>query len=360
VSDAGGGAAPILYACVPGFYAAVERLRLVGVEDRPILVGGDPRKRGRVQAASAEAIARGVAEGMPMLEALERCPDARRVATDMAHYRAVSGALREALRREVEALEADGLGAAYLDLRDEPETASRVARALVDRVESETGLALAVGGGPTKGVARLAAESVEGAGGVRIVPADGVRGFLDPLPVDRLPGVGARTAATLAGLGAETVGDLRALPVEQVEEALGNHGLEILERAVGKDHEGGVRSSRHPGSLSRETALERPTGPGPELDRALVELSRALASGLARHDLRAGRIALRLRLGDGRERTRSATPGAGLQAAQEIAAEARMLLERFDLGGAPARGVRITLAGLVPAGGRDRQLDLFG
>ncbi len=355
--------AAILYACVPGFYAAVERRRLAGSDDRPILVGGDPRKRGRVQSASPEAVALGVREGMPMLEALERCPEARRIATDMAHYRAVSSALREALRQDVEGLEADGLGAAFLDLSEVGREARGLAHALVERVEAETGLPLCVGGGPTKGVARLAAERAgvgEGAAAVHIVAAGEVAAFLDPLPVDRLPGVGSRTASTLASLGADTIGALRALPVETVEEALGNHGLEILERASGKDPDGGVRSSRHPGSLSRETALEQPAQVGPELDRALVELARALASGLARHDLRAGRIALRLRLGDGRERTRSATPAGGLQAAQEIAAEARVLLERFELGGSPARGVRITVAGLVPAGGRDRQLDLFG
>jgi len=69
---------------------------------------------------------------------------------------------------------------------------------------------------------------------------------------------------------------------------------------------------------------------------------------------------MRLRLGDGRERTRSATVPGGLQGAGEIAAEARVLLERFELAGASARGFRITLAGLSPAGVRDRQLDLFG
>jgi len=365
LSAAKRGAAPILYACVPGFYAAVERLRLAGVERRPILVGGDPRKRGRVQSASPDAMARGVAEGMPMLEALERCPDARRVATDMAHYRAVSGALRAALRQHVEALEPDGLGAAFLDLRDEPEAVTAVARVLIARVEADTGLALSVGGGPSKGIAKLAAESLEAGRGVaeasvRVVSAEEVGAFLDPLPVERLPGVGPRTAATLRELGAATIGALRALPVHEIEEALGNHGLEILERAGGKDPDGAVRSSRHPASVSRETALEAPLAAGEGLDRALLELARALESNLARHDLRAGRIALRLRLADGREQTRSRSVEGGLQAAPEIAAEARMLLERFDLGGSGVRGVRLTLAGLAPAGVRDRQLDLFG
>lgn len=351
-------ASRILYAEVPGFYAAIERRRLAQPEERPIVVGGDPRKRGRVQSASPDATERGVATGMPMLEALELCPEARRVPTDMAHYRSVSSALRASLRREVEAIEPEGLGGAFLDLRPSSEPTRVLAERVFARVETETGLRLAIGGGPTKGVARLAAESIA-AGEIRIVAPDEVNDFLDPLPVGRLPGVGPRTAATLAELGAETIGALRGLPVEAVESALGNHGLEILSRAGGEDRDG-VKSSKHPASLSRETALEQPVAPGPELDRALVELARALEANLARHDLRAGRIALRLRLEDGRDRTRSATVESGLQAAAEIGVEARVLLERFQLGDVRMRGLRLTLAGLSPSGARDRQLDLFG
>lgn len=349
---------PILHVVVPGFYAAVERRRLAEPDARPILVGGDPRKRGRVQSASADAIDRGVAIGMTMLEALELCPDARRVASDMAHYRAVSGALRASLRREVEAIEPDGLGAAFLDPRAEPAAAERIATSILGRVEAETGLVASVGGGPSKGVARLAAESVR-PGGVRIVAPGEVTAFLDPLPVGRLPGVGPRTAVTLARLGAQTVGELRRLPPETVEEALGNHGLDVLARAAGRDREG-VKSSKHPASLSREKAFDPPAAPAPAVEHAVSELAGALESNLGRYDLRADRIALRLRLPDGAERTRSATVAAGLQTASEIAGEARLLLGRFELGSERVRGIRLTVAGLSPAGSRGRQLDLFG
>lgn len=358
MSDEAHAATPILFAVVPGFYAAVERRRLALEDGRAILVGGDPRKRGRVQSASPEATARGVEPGLGMLEALELCPDARRFPTDMAHYRSVSNALRATLRREVEALEPEGLGAAYLDLRAAPDRAPAVAKALVARVEAETGLPLAVGGGPGKGIARLAAESVAG-GQVRLVAASEVGAFLGPLPVARLEGVGPRTAAALAELGADTVGALRELPAETIEQALGNHGLEILARARGDEREG-VKSSKHPASVSRENAFERPTSDDADLSEAVVKLARVLEGNLGRHDLRAGRIALRLRLGGGREQTRSSTVEGGLQAAVEIAAEARVLLERFELGGDQVRGLRLTLAGLSPSGARDRQLDLFG
>lgn len=348
----------ILHARVPDFYASIERGRLAEAGERPILVGGDPRKRGKVQSASAAARAAGVVEGMPMLDALALCPRARRVATDMAHYRAVSTALRASLRRELESIEPDGLGAAYLDARGERRPIAELARALVDRVESELGLGLAVGAATTKGMALLAAGSVD-AGQVRIVAPQDTSAFLEPLDVRVLPRVGPRTATILAELGVSTVGELRRCSAEALERALGNHGLEILAWANGQDREP-VRPRRHPSSISREQLLQAPAGDRAAQREVLAGLACALEQVLARHDLHARRVALRVRLVAGGERTRSISVPGGLVSAGEILREAEALLERCELAAANARGFRITLAGLAPAGLEDRQLDLFG
>ena len=60
----------ILFAEVPCFYAAVERADDATLGDRPIIIGGNPRKRGRVQGASDEALAAGVMLDQPVREAL--------------------------------------------------------------------------------------------------------------------------------------------------------------------------------------------------------------------------------------------------------------------------------------------------
>ena len=50
----------LLYAVVPGFYAEIERAADATLAGRPVVVGGDPRKRGLVQAATLDAQAAGV------------------------------------------------------------------------------------------------------------------------------------------------------------------------------------------------------------------------------------------------------------------------------------------------------------
>ena len=71
----------VLYAEVPCFYAAVERADDAALQGRPVIVGGDPRRRGVVTDASLEARAAGVASGMTVEEALQRCPRARALRT---------------------------------------------------------------------------------------------------------------------------------------------------------------------------------------------------------------------------------------------------------------------------------------
>ena len=105
---------PIWFAEVPAFYAEIERLRDPRLRDRAVLVGGDPRKKGKVQSASHEAEAAGVRVGMEVRRALEICPQARAVRTDMAHYREVSGRLRACFRKPAQAIEPAGLESAFI------------------------------------------------------------------------------------------------------------------------------------------------------------------------------------------------------------------------------------------------------
>src|SRR4029453_4758884 len=86
------GARPVtlLYAEVPRFYAEVERAADPALAERPVIVGGDPRKRGLVQSATLDALALGVEVGMPILGALDRCPGAGGRRPDLRSSRVVA------------------------------------------------------------------------------------------------------------------------------------------------------------------------------------------------------------------------------------------------------------------------------
>lgn len=346
----------VLYAEVPCFYAFVERAAAPELATRPVIVGGDPRKRGLVQAATPDALAMGVRPEMPMLEALALCPPARALRTDMPRYREASRRLIACLRREVERLEAVGLGAVYADASGLAASPEAIAQAWVTRVKEELGLALRVGIARTKLLARLAAEeSVEG---VRRVAPSQEAVFLSPIPVTRLEGVGQKTASTLAEHGAQTIGQVVALGRERLEALFGTHGLRIHASASGAE-DPPVRAASHSQSLSREATLAGEPFDREALVDQLQQLSRQLEAELRVQGLGARRVTLKIRYAEHGTTTRSQAVSAPLASAAEIHAVARHLLGRAQATVRPIRGLGIQLAKLVLQRESDRQLDLF-
>lgn len=347
----------ILYADVPGFYAEVERTVRPELAGRPVLVGGDPRKKGLVQSASADAIAAGVAIGMPVELALARCPRARALRTDMPRYREMDKRWRGCVAQVCERLEPAGLGAAFFDARAARGPIAECARRLHEAVARELRVPLRVGAGPAKFLARLAAEEA-GVGGFVSVSATDTEKFLSPLAVSRLPGVGPNTEARLAELGAHQIGDLVALGRAALEAELGNRGLELIAAALGRGDDR-VRAARHPQTLSQEATLS-----ASEVDRtALVEQLRLLVDRLERalslERLAARRLVLKVRYADGQGATRSTSFERGTAAAAELFAEAQRLLSRTDAGARPVRLLGLAASGLERPGREDRQLPLF-
>ncbi|MBW2272622.1 MAG: DNA polymerase IV [Deltaproteobacteria bacterium] len=370
------GARTVLFAEVPAFYAAVERMDDPDLAERPVIVGGDPRKGGRVQSASAEAVAAGVVEGMPILEALERCPRARAVRTHMRRYREVAAQLRSCLREGVERLEPAGLEGAFLDATElvgsgaakqeaaagegeaEPVASPELlAESLRRRVGEGLGLPLRVGIASVKFLAKLAAEEAGEGGLVRVLPGCELS-FLGPLAVARLPGVGPKTEATLRELGVEQVAGILSLEPARLEECLGNHGLRIRDYARGID-DSSVRAVRHPKSLGQEHTFDEAQVDTQLMEDCLGRLARSAESALDRQGLRALRVAVKVRYGDQEVATRSRTLAQPVAGAAEIAAVASRLLRRTHAGVRPIRSLGLTLSQLAPRGELGPQLELF-
>lgn len=347
---------PVGYAEVPDFHVAVARRARPELADGPLIVGGDPAKRGRVVGITPDLRAVGVEEGMGVAEALVRAPEARWVRTDMQAARETSGHLRAAVRRVIGAVETSGLSAFYFRAPSEAAEAERLGARLVELVASETGLPLRVGIAPARFAAPIVAEDV-GARGVGLISGEAFEAFLAALPVERLAAVGPKTTSRLLELGVTTVAGLRELGAERLELLLGAAGRSLWLVAGGEDPKP-LRVRRHPMTLSREEKL--PGGDGAvALDAVIARLSTRLEKALRRDGLWAGRIALRLTSADARSMTRSRALWPPATSAADIAAAARVLLDRSDAPAGSLRRIALVLKGLEIAGAEDRQLDLF-
>ena len=349
----------IVFAAVPDFYAEVERRQWSAAKDLPILVGGDPAKRGKVQSADRNARAFGIELGMPMRDAMALCPLAVSCRTDMKLYREVSGVFVSSLRQHFPRLEIGGLGEIYSELpRRNLDWVEFGEKVLADAQE-EMRLPMRLGMAPSKLVARLAAEEAAH-GSIECLSRGAVEEFLGPLSLSRLPRVGEKTAVRLSQLGASTVTQLLALDPQVIEDELGNHGLSILEMARGHDRSV-IRAARFPNSITREETLAESGMIEGEWNACLSRLAGTIEVSLSRQGLSAGRIAVGVRMEDETRQTRSQTLKEAVDRAPDLYQAARDLLARCDLPKEVSiRSLRIVVAGLKSTRETsDQQLDLF-
>src|SRR3954469_17229921 len=195
------------------FYAAVEELENPSLRSKPLVVGGDPRGRGVVATANYAARRFGIHSAMSAAEAVRRCPEAVFVRPRHSLYREYSRHVWSTVRGIVPTVEQTGIDEGYLDLgevaRDFLE--ARVVGAGGRRgVPAATSLTCSLGVAPCKVVAKVGSDARKPGGLVVVVPGQEA-GFLAPLDVRKLPGVGPKAEARLRAAGIDTVGGLAAL-----------------------------------------------------------------------------------------------------------------------------------------------------
>lgn len=289
------------------FYASVEMRERPELRGRPVLVGSD-RPRGVVAAASYEARKHGCRSAQPMAVALRLCPDAVVVPPRMALYHEASDrvfALLEGFSPLVEPLSIDE---AFLDLTGTEDLlgpAPEVGRRLKERIRAGTGLTASVGVAPNKFLAKLASDLEKPDGLVVVAPGDVDRVLL-PLPVERLWGVGPKTASRLHGMGFHRIADLRALPRETLRERFGEAGDHFFRLCRGEDARA-VVPAREAKSLGSECTFESDLEDPAEVRGVLLQHAETVTRRLRRHGLRARGVSLKVRYGKFETISRAAT-----------------------------------------------------
>ena len=315
---------------IDAFYASVEQRDAPQLRGRPVVVAWRG-KRSVVCAASYEARRFGVRSAMAATYAERLCPEAIFVPPDFVRYRAVSRAVREIFLRHTDLIEPLSLDEAYLDVTENKTglpTATKVASTIRRQIREELNLTASAGVAPNRFLAKIASDWRKPNGLFVIQPAE-VEGFLTPLPVGRIPGVGKVTEAKLAKLGLQTVGELRGRSLEELTVAFGRYGQRLYELARGID-ENPVVPNRPTQSISAEDTFEQDvllydTEP---MIRRLAEKTWAAS----RKETRIGRtVVLKLKTAEFQTLTRSQTPLSSPASCEELTLIALSLLERVRL-----------------------------
>ena len=319
------------------FFASVEQRDDPSLVGKPVAVGGHPDRRGVVAAASYEARVFGVRSAMSMAKAVRLCPSLVIVPPTFARYKAASMAVFNIFREVTPLVEPLSLDEAYLDVTTNAwgeTTATRVAKRLKERIRAETRLTASAGVAPNKFLAKIAS-GWKKPDGLTVISPDRVEPFLQQLPVDALWGVGPVTARKLRARGIERLVDVRAVDPASLHEAVGSLAEWLRQLADGID-ERPVSPNREAKSSGSERTYPQDLTDLPAIRDEVIRMAASAAGWLARRELFARTVTLKVRYEDFTTLTRSHTAAPTRDEAQ-MTSRALQLLDKTDAGLRPIR-----------------------
>jgi DNA polymerase-4 len=346
------------------FYASVELLRYPELRGLPVVIGGGRRHqpetladgtrsfatlarykgRGVVTTATYPARDLGVHSGMGLMKAALRAPDAVLLPTDFDRYRLYSRRFKAAVAEIAPLIEDRGIDEIYIDLSDVPGAQDAVGhdpfggvRALAqdirNNVRAATGLTCSVGVTPNKLLSKIASE-LDKPDGLTVLTHEDLPRRIWPLPVQRINGIGPKSAAKLAALKIATIAELAAADRKLLAEHFGKAYARWLHEAAHGRDERALSTSSEPVSISRETTFDRDLSAGAdraELGAILDELVEQLAHDLQRKGYVGKTVGIKLRFDDFKTVTRDLTLPDATAEPEAIRRAAGLCLKRVDL-----------------------------
>lgn len=250
----------IFHVDMDAFYASCEVMRNSELVGKPVIIGADPKEgkgRGVVMTCSYEARKYGVKSGMPISRAYKLCPNGIYIRPDMKYYKETSDKVMEILRSYADKDEdftddaADfnhfseykfeqwGLDEAFIEvtkLISNYSSPVELAQIIKDEIFEKLKLSCSIGIGPNKQVAKIASD-YEKPSGITYITPDKVQSFLDPLPVDKIIGIGPKTKKVLnKNLKIQTIADLANYPANKLNDKFGKLGVYLSNVARGIDN----------------------------------------------------------------------------------------------------------------------------
>jgi len=221
----------ILHLDLDSFFVSVECLKNSALLGKPLLIGGTSQ-RGVVASCSYEARRFGIHSAMPMKLALRLCPDAIVLRGDMDSYSEYSGIVTDIIAEDAPLYEKASIDEFYLDISgmDRYFGCYQWSTELRQKVIKESGLPISFGLSVNKLVAKVGTGEAKPNGAIKIDNGT-EKGFLAPLSVKKIPGVGPKLYKKLSFMGVRKIETLSQIPVRLLQNEFGKSGKTLWEKA---------------------------------------------------------------------------------------------------------------------------------
>jgi len=279
------------------FFVSVEQLHNPKLIGKPVLIGGDGN-RGVVASCSYEARKFGIHSAMPMAVARRLCKEAIIIRGDYENYTKYSKLITDVIADTVPNFEKASIDEFYIDLSgmDKFFGCLKFTGELKTKVVKESGLPISWGLASNKLISKVATNEVKPNGQLEISFGN-EKGFMAPLDIYKIPGVGEKTSMRLIKMGFYKAKHLAAKNPDEVIRALGKSGLELWRRANGED-ESPVIPYRESKSISTEETFQTDTIDIGALLSKMIRMTEAIAFELRKGQRLTGCVTVKIRYSD--------------------------------------------------------------
>lgn len=276
------------------FFVSVERLQNSALIGKPVIIGGTS-DRGVVSSCSYEARKFGVHSAMPMKFAKSLCNEAIVVRGDMDSYSRYSKIVTDIIAEKAPVYEKASIDEHYLDITgmDRFFGCMQWTKELRQQIIKESGLPISCGLSLNKTVSKIATGEAKPNGEIE-VPLPGVKDFLSPLSIRKIPMIGNKTYHLLRSMGVSNIGTLSMIPPEMMEGLMGKNGIVIWKKANGIDPTPVMQYSERK-SISSERTFEKDTMDMKGLNDLLLSMVEKLAFQLRKEEKLTSIITVKIR-----------------------------------------------------------------
>lgn len=275
------------------FFVSVSRLLNSKLEGKPVIVGGG--ERGVVAACSYETRKFGVHSAMPIKQAMRLCPEAIVIRGDYDAYSKHSDMVTEIIKEDVPLYERSSIDEFYIDLTgmDKFFGSYKHAVELRQKIIKGTGLPISFGMSANKTVSKIATDEAKPNNYCK-VDYGTEKNFLAPLSVKKIPMVGEKTYHLLRSMGVEWVRTVQEMPMELMQNVLGENGISIWKKANGIDNNP-VEPYSEQKSMSQEETFEQDTIDVQKLKNILIAMTEKLCFRLRSENKLTGCVTVKIR-----------------------------------------------------------------
>ncbi|MGE5197938.1 MAG: DNA polymerase IV [Deltaproteobacteria bacterium] len=349
----------IVHVDMDAFFASIEQRDNPALRDKAVVVGANPKRgrgRGVVSTCSYEARRFGIHSAMPISLAYQKCPHAIYLPVDMDKYSAVSQKIYRIFYDFTPDIEPISIDEAFLDITHSYSIYGapyQTCVAIKSRIKEETGLTASLGLAPIKMAAKIASD-LQKPDGLVVVSQKELLGFLHPLAVDKIWGLGKKGVEALNGMGIKTIGELAGADIRTLISAFGKNGILFWQLANGID-ERQVQTDGEAKSVSNELTFDKDTLDKAKIESSLAYLCEKVSGRLRQDSLKGKTITLKIRLEGFHTYTRSATVSKPTNFEEVIWKQIKQLYDNFENKDKKVRLVGVKVSGLS-ATGREESL----